>query len=174
MNPAVVGTSAAVAFSVFLPWIEMQAPFGGESVAFTPWMVVEPMFNPPEGRQAMDPASMPPIVWLFFSSFAVSALICLSALLGKARWWEVVLTGAIPFAVVIWAIGGVVVELDRSGLPARDLIDATRMFGVNARSLDGLFSELAKVLGVGFYLHYTAAALLVAFGFTMRESEVTT
>ena len=131
----------------------------------TPWMVVEPIVSPPEGRQAMAPSSLPPIVWLFFFGFVAAAIICVSALVGKAHWREVTLAGAIPFAVAAWAIGGVAIELDRSGVPARDLVDVARMLGLDTRS----FGQLAEMLGIGFYLHYGSALALVVTGLRMRN-----
>lgn len=172
MRSIIFIASALLAGSALLPWLIIQPLFGNEPMMVSPWTLVEPMIDPPRGSRPVDPSQIPAILWLFFSSFVVSALVGFFALADAVRRWAVLLAGAIPFAVIAWAVGGVLVELDRSGVPARDLVDGARMLGVDASNLEGLIGELAKILGIGFYLHYASALALVVVGFTMRINEV--
>ena len=166
--------AALLAGSAFLPWLVMRPMFGNEPLTLSPWSLFESMIDPPRGTRPPNPSEIPPILGALYLSFVVAALVGLLSLFDMARRWMVLLAGAIPFIVIAWAIGGVVVELDRSGLPARDLIDGARMLGVDARSVENLIGELAKVLGIGFYLHYASALALVVAGFSIRERKVTT
>ena len=173
MRAYVFIASALLACSAFLPWLAMRPMLGGEPILLSPWTFVEPMIDPPRGSRPPEFFQFPAIMWLFFASFLVAVVVGLLALADMARRWSILLAGMIPFIVVAWAIGGILVEIDRSGVPTRDLVDGARMLGIDARSVETLISELSKVLGVGFYLHYVSALALVVVGFVVPDRTVT-
>jgi len=167
MQPLVALLSAAIFGALWLPWLKIASPFGGASVTVTPWELLEPVFNPPQGRRPVSIADFPPMLLGYFGAYLVAAACCVMALLNSAPRGLILLAGAAPFAVIAWFVGSTVVELDRSGLPARDILDRARMLGIDAGSAERLLSELSRVLGAGVYLHYGCALSLVILGIAM-------
>lgn len=167
MQPLPAIVSAAIFGALWLPWLQVAAPFGGSPITIIPWELLDPVFNPPPGSRPASIANFPPILLAYFGAFLVAAFCGVMALFAAAPRGLVLVAGATPFAVIAWVVGSAVLEMDRAGLPAGDLFDGARMLGIDARSVERLLSELGRVLGPGIYLHYGGALALLIVGASM-------
>jgi hypothetical protein len=169
MQVAILALSIAVFGSLWMPWIQIPQPFGNSSASLVPWDILESMFDPPQGRNSASLSDMSPLLLAFLSAFPVAAVVAVKTMFGAAPRGLLVIAGAIPFAVIIWLVVSTAHELERSGVPARNLFDGARMLGVDARDMEQFLAELAKILGPGAYFHYLGAFGLFVIG--MRSPE---
>jgi len=132
--------AAAMALSFFLPWVEFLGDSAGPSMIL---------------QENVDWARMPWQLWAFLASFVLAALGAVLALVRRPAGGVMLVAGAIPFGLVAQAALSAQGQLDDLGLP-RGL--------VNVGDLQGALEALDRFAGIGLYVYWISAALLIVIG----------
>lgn len=159
--------SILLLLSGFFPWVSLDV-FGGAPVTFSPWSVAERFIDQATHRRTPN---MPLVAWAFFASFVIAALLAMSTLLGTETRFGVLLAGALPFMILVWAGEAALSEIDRSGLPVADMFEITSDLDLTRSGFDAIVRIIAQTAQVGFYLHYASAIALLVAATMRRPSE---
>ncbi|MFM7445459.1 MAG: hypothetical protein ACKO2N_16380 [Tabrizicola sp.] len=126
-RPLALVAAIAILASLFLPWL--SSPFGENVV---PWTVLRDLDA--AGAQALLADARPETI-AYGCSFVMAALFVLFALIGRESRLLAFLTGALPVALVAWAVLTVLRHPDVAGvsLSGSSVPDiASRMLGSGA------------------------------------------
>lgn len=125
-RPLALVAALAILTSLFLPWL--SSPFGENVV---PWTVLRALDA--EGAQAILADARPETI-AYGCSFVMAALFILFALIGRESRLLAFLTGALPVALVAWALFLLVRQADGSlSFSGSDTSDVTTpMLGAGA------------------------------------------
>lgn len=107
-RPLALVAALGILASLFLPWL--SSPFGENVV---PWSVLREM---DQARAQELLAGARPETIAFGCSFVLAAIFAAFALIGRESRLLALLTGAIPVALVAWALLSLIGQADATGL----------------------------------------------------------
>ena len=107
-RPLALAAALAILASLFLPWL--SSPFGENVV---PWTVLREM---DQARAQEILAGARPETIAYGCSFVLAALFVVFALFRRESRLLAVLTGAVPVALVAWALLSLIGRADATGL----------------------------------------------------------
>lgn len=129
---------AAIAGSLFLPWID-AGPLG----TVAPWSFLK-------DTDWSQLSAQPVPVLVFLATFALGALSAVLALVGWAPRPLSLVTGLLPWGLAAWVWFKAADQLRSLGLPVPDTAD-----------LMGAVQDTAQIASFGIYLWFGGAALLL-------------
>ncbi|MFN3280472.1 MAG: hypothetical protein ACK40I_02220 [Tabrizicola sp.] len=140
-RPLALVAALAILASLFLPWL--SSPFGENVV---PWTVLREM----DAARAHDIlAGARPETIAYGCSFVLAALFVIFALIGRESRLLALLTGALPVALVAWALLSLIGRAEATGL---------------SFSGSAIPETTQRMLGAGAWAWALGASLLATLG----------
>ena len=136
---------AAIAGSLFLPWVSLPAPLGN----LVPWDLLRQGVPQVRDFDWQGMLELPPLLLTYMATFVLGALCAVLAVIGWAPRALALITSLLPLGLAgyIWLSG-------------RDKVEALGV-PVPVGSIGDVANAVTEIAGIGFYLWGGAAILLL-------------